>query len=196
MSKKLVYGVGLYEKGEFAAKVGGKMVKEYELWAKMLQRCYSGNYQDKYPTYKGCSVSQDFTHYQKFAEWCQSQVGFGIKGFALDKDVIYKGNKQYNADSCAFIPTEVNNLLTQSNSSRGVCPIGVCFDKQAGKFGSSIRVAGKCRRLGRFSSPEEAFSAYKTAKETYVKVVAEKYKDSIDPRVYQALLEWEVDVED
>lgn len=35
--------------------------------------------------------------------------------------------------------------------------------------------------------------AYKQAKEAYIKEVANKWKDQIDPRVYEALMIWEVE---
>ena len=34
------------------------------------------------------------------------------------------------------------------------------------------------------------------AKEDYIKEVAEKWKDQIDPRVYEALMKYEVDIND
>jgi len=193
---KLVCGVGLYEKGVHPYRVGQKFTKEYSLWKGMLRRCYSERFQKECPTYVGCSVSEEFSNFQKFAEWCNTQVGFGGKGWQLDKDIIYKDNKQYNRDSCALVPKKVNLLLTASNNTRGEWPIGVYFDKKAGKFKVQCCFGESPKTLGRYATPEEAFSVYKIAKEAHVKVVAEQYKDSIDPRVYQALLEWEVHIND
>ena len=196
MSEKLVHGVGVYEKGEYTSRVGGMRTKEYELWKSMLQRCYSQRFQVRCSTYIGCTISEEFKYFQKFAEWCQSQAGFGVKGYSLDKDLIYKGNKQYNRDSCAFVPSEVNTLILQRNSSRGEWPIGVYLDKNSGRFRAKCSLGKTPQHIGYFSTPEEAFLCYKTAKEAYIKVVAEKYKDSIDPRVYQALMEWEIHIYD
>jgi hypothetical protein len=196
MSKKLVHGLGVYEKGEYTCKVGGRHTKEYRLWQNMLRRCYSQAFQEKSWTYKGCSVSEEFKYFQKFSEWCNSQIGFGIKGYQLDKDIIYKGNKQYNRDSCAFVPKQLNTLLGNSGAIRGDYPVGVGWHKTTERFQSSLAKMGKSVHIGLFSTPEDAFYAYKEAKEAYIKVVAEKYKDSIDPRVYQALMEWEVHTDD
>ena len=44
--------------------------------------------------------------------------------------------------------------------------------------------------------PMEAFYAYKAAKEVYIKEVANKWRDKIDPRVYEALMNWEVSADD
>ena len=48
----------------------------------------------------------------------------------------------------------------------------------------------------RFKTSEEAFQAYKTAKEAYIKEVAERWKGKIDDKVYQALLEWKIEITD
>ena len=50
--------------------------------------------------------------------------------------------------------------------------------------------------LGLFNTELEAFYAYKQAKETYIKEVANKWKDQIDPRVYNALMKYEVEITD
>ena len=43
---------------------------------------------------------------------------------------------------------------------------------------------------------EEAFLAYKQAKELHIKEVANKWKDQIDPRVYEALMNYTVEITD
>ena len=50
--------------------------------------------------------------------------------------------------------------------------------------------------LGGFDTPEEAFLAYKQAKEAYIKEVANKWKGQIDPKVYEALMNWNVEITD
>ena len=45
-------------------------------------------------------------------------------------------------------------------------------------------------------TPEEAFLAYKKDKEAYIKDVANKWKDKIDPRAYEALMNYEVEITD
>ena len=52
--------------------------------------------------------------------------------------------------------------------------------------------------LGFFDTPEEAFQAYKSAKEQYVKELATQYfqEGKITQRVYQALMEYQVEITD
>ena len=50
--------------------------------------------------------------------------------------------------------------------------------------------------LGCFNNPEKAFQAYKAAKEAYIKDVANKWKGEIDNRAYEALMNYEVEIND
>ena len=52
------------------------------------------------------------------------------------------------------------------------------------------------RRLGYYNTEIEAFDAYKQAKENYLKQLAEKWKDQIDERAYNALMNYQVEITD
>ncbi len=188
----LVCGVGINDRS-CPAKVNGKHTKEYNLWRAMLNRAYGKAYLQNTPSYLGCSVSDTFLYYHLFYNWCQMQIGFNTIGYELDKDLLIKGNKQYSEDTCVFIPKEINSLLTNCKAARGMLPIGVT--KAANRYQARCRANGeKC--LGTYDTPELAFQAYKTFKEAYIKEQAELYKDSIDPRAYLALVNYEVHIDD
>jgi len=191
MSKKLVYGAGIYDKGEFAGseKVGNKWVatKEYVLWNNMLKRCCSEKFQLKRPTYDGCYSSDNFKNFQLFAEWCQSQTGFKMKDYHLDKDMLINGNKCYSEDNCVFVPRQLNIFLTNMRSDQGNCPVGVSFHKRDKHYRAMMCIKGKSTYLGYYSTPEEAFNVYKTAKEARAKELAIEYAGLVDPRVIDAL---------
>ncbi len=55
---------------------------------------------------------------------------------------------------------------------------------------------GKQEHLGYFNTELEAFNAYKTAKEAFVKEQANKWKGKIDDRAYEALMSYEVNIDD
>ena len=55
---------------------------------------------------------------------------------------------------------------------------------------------GKREYLGFFKTEIEAFNAYKQAKEKYLKELAEKWKSQIDERAYNALMNYEVHIDD
>lgn len=196
----LVYGIG--NKGiKYLSCVGGKRLKEYRLWCGMLERC-TNRFQDEYPTYIGVSCSENFKSYSFFYEWCNNQIGFGNiddngKSWHLDKDLLVKGNKLYSESVCVFVPHRINSLLTKSNSSRGEWPVGVHLNKMAKKFAASCNNGTHKRKyLGLFNTAQEAFLVYKPFKEALIKEVADKYKEALDVRVYDALMNYEVNIND
>ena len=198
---KLAYGVGVSDVGEFrqSNRVGGKSIatKEYQLWRDMLKRCYSEHFQQKRPTYIGCTVSENFKNFQWFAEWCQSQTGFGLEGYHLDKDILVRNNKVYSEAVCVFVPQCINSLLIKSNAVRGEFPIGVSWYNRDQNYRASCNEgSGKLKHLGYFFTPELAFNAYKTYKESLIKRLAVQHKDVLDSRVYGALMQYEVLITD
>ena len=195
-----VHGVGIVGT-EYPINEGGVLTKEYKLWCGMLQRCYSDAYKKKKPTYEGCKVSGNFKSYEYFYEWCHKQIGFGVEGngnpFQLDKDLLIKGNKVYSESTCVFIPREINQVLVKRTASRGEHLIGVCWSKTNKAFVAQVsKNKGKSEYLGLFNTEIEAFNAYKKAKESFVKELANEFKSQIDERAYNALMNYEVNIDD
>ena len=195
-----VYGIGVLGT-KYPSRVNGVQTKECALWYSMLKRCYSDAFKKKRPTYEGCKVSDKFKNYEYFYEWCNKQIGFGNDGngnpFQLDKDLLVKGNKVYSESTCVFIPREINQLLIKCTASRGEHLIGVYWSKTANAFVARVsRNKGCSEHLGLFNTELEAFKAYKTAKESFVKEQANKWKSQIDPRAYNALMNYEVNIDD
>ena len=168
--------------------------KEYSLWSAMLRRSYSEKLHQKHPTYIDCEVSDYFKKLSNFSSWCQNQIGFNQPTFELDKDLLVKGNKEYHPDKCVFIPSAINSALKTRKKFRDDLPIGVAENK-VGSYIAQL-TAGAAKYLGSFPTPEQAFQAYKHAKENHIKLLAEKYRDQIDPRAYEALLNYKVEITD
>ena len=191
-----VYGVGIVGT-KYPISEGGVHTKEYVLWKSVLQRCYSDNSKKKQPTYIDCEVSDNFKSYEYFYEWCHKQVGFSNQSWQLDKDLLIKGNKVYSENTCVFIPQEINKVLIKSDKTRGKHLIGVSWHKRDKAFRARVCKNKVCSEwLGSFKTEIEAYNAYKTAKEAFVKEQAEKWKSQIDPRAYKALMNYEVDIDD
>ena len=191
-----VFGVGVLGT-KYLSTINSRKTKEYELWTGMLERCYSDGFKKKQPTYEGCEASENFKSYEYFYEWCHKQIGFTNKDWQLDKDLLVKGNKVYNENTCVFLPKEINSLLIKSTASRGKHLIGVYWCKTSKFFKAQVsKSKGKRERLGSFNTELEAFKAYKTAKESFVKEQAEKWKDKIDERAYNALMNYQVEIDD
>jgi len=193
--RSLVFGVGIND-WVGAVKADGKHIWEYVLWNSMLQRCFSEKYKQKKPTYEGVTCSKEWLSMTKFIDDVSQMRGCGFDGWALDKDILQKGSKLYSKDTCCFVPQEVNLLLTKCDKSRGKYPVGVDFHKVSGKFRAQLNINGKQKNLGCFNTPEEAFQVYKRAKEAQIKVVAQKWQHLLDERVFQALLAYEVNIDD
>ena len=191
-----VFGVGMVG-AKYPVSEGGVRTKEYDLWCSMLRRCYSDGFRKKQPTYKDCEVSDKFKSYEYFYEWCHKQIGFGVEGFELDKDLLVKGNKVYSESTCVFLPSEINTLLVKRENMRGEHLIGVCWHNTSKSFVARVnKNKGKQEHLGYFTTEIEAFNTYKQAKESFVKEQAEKWKGQIDERAYLALINYEVHIDD
>jgi hypothetical protein len=161
----------------------------------MHRRCYDPKYHEKHPTYKNCKVCKEWNDYQEFAEWYYSHY-YELENeiMNLDKDILKKGNKIYSPKTCVFVPQRINSLFVKSNKIRGELPIGVT--KHGNKFRAMLNKDNKLIHLGLYDTVEEAFHAYKHAKEQYIKEVAEEYKGKIDNRLYDALMNYEVEITD
>lgn len=184
-----VCGVGVTGLGDYSPPTHPK---HYSLWTQMLARCYSDKYSNPWD-YTDCFVSDEFKNFQVFASWCDSQIGFNVKGFDLDKDLLSCDVKIYSTETCAFIPEEINLILRfpkKKSIYRGVLKTPV------GKYTSTCNTSFGIIYLGTFNTPEDAFYAYKEVKEDHIKSLADKYKDVIDPRAYEALMNWTINIDD
>ena len=177
-----------------------KSNRNYSVGCSMMQRCYSEKYLLRKPTYRGCTVDETFKDFEYFNNWCNNQIGFNSKdykdiSFSLDKDILVRGNKLYSENTCCFVPLEINNLFTGDNTNSAL-PRGVYRNERGKPFRVRLYVDGKRLGLGSFNTIEEAFYVYKQAKESRIQFLANKWKDQIDPRVYNALMCWEVKITD
>ena len=169
---KLVYGVGIndadyvIQKMETIKCIDGKIKYKliwfcpfYRVWRSMVERCYSDKYQSRQPTYKGCSVSEEWKTFSNFKAWMVTQ---DWEGKSLDKDLLIEGNKVYGPDTCVFVTRMVNNFTIDSGSKRGDWMIGACWHKGASKFMSKCQnpFSGEQEYLGLFTCEQEAHNAW------------------------------------
>lgn len=167
--------------------------KSYPVWHSIHRRCYSEVYQKNKPTYIGCSVCEDWQLLSTFDDWFNDNY---VEGFQLDKDIVKPGNKVYCPEYCIFLPNEVNCAVNVPSKWNGL-PQGVSFRKQSNKYVSQMSFNDengkrKSRQILLSNDIEECFRAYKYEKEVYVRFLAEKWKDSISQKAYDALMKYEV----
>ena len=188
------YGVGYDGIGLYQTHVDKVKTKHYKYWSAILRRAYSEN---KYHTYKNVIIYEEWHNFQNFAEWFEENYNPEyMQGWHLDKDILIKGNKVYSPETCAFVPAEINSLIVKANSIRGDYPIGVNYSKPNRKYIATYNRENKKIYIGSYNTPEEAFQAYKTEKEKYIKEIADKYKNQITDKVYQALYNYQVEITD
>ena len=195
-----VYGTGITGL-EPTRDENGERLDSYMCWKDMLRRCYSAKCQEKHPTYIDCRVCDEWLFYPNFKKWYDTNYyEIDNKTTQLDKDVLIKGNKVYSPETCIFVPQFINTLFTKRQKLRGELPIGVCFDKVSKKYKAQLSIFkdGKktVKHLGCYNTPNEAFEAYKRAKEDYIKEVADNYKDKIPAKLYEAMYTYEVEIND
>ena len=201
--ERRAFGVGYIGEGKYKIKENGKHTRIYSTWYGMLMRCYDKKYQEKYPTYNGCTVCEEWLNFQNFAKWYYENY-YEIEGerMALDKDILHKGNKIYNPKNCIFVPNKINTLFVKRDNARGNCPIGTCYDKQHRKFVAYCSIydyeenKSKNIFLGYYSTAEKAFEVYKYYKEKNIKEVADYYKKEIPSELYNAMYRYEVEITD
>lgn len=184
----LLDGVG-YNDNKYQTNINGQNVTEYIIWRAMIVRCYNKESFIDHPTYKDCTVSDNFLSYSYFYEWCHKQIGFNNDGWHLDKDILVKGNKIYSEDMCCFIPHQINTTIKSRPNIGKILPTGVY--KNGDRFQARLGVDNSEISLGYFDTSYEASIAYKNAKENRIGELAKKYKDVLDEKVYKTLLEYE-----
>lgn len=196
-TRKLVCGVGVndadyvVQRKETTGYVDGKrkqkqvwMCPYYRTWKAMIERCYSVKYQEQYPTYKGCSVSEEWLKFSAFKAWMEKQDWEGLQ---LDKDLLIEGNKVYSAGTCVFVTPMVNSFTLDSAADRGEWLIGVYWDKGKNKFKSNCRnpFTKKLEHLGYFTCEEEAHRVWRKRK---LELAHELAAIQTDTRVAEALI--------
>jgi hypothetical protein len=201
--ERTVYGVGYIGEGKYKTRKNGKHTKCYQTWTDMLKRCYDEKYHEKHPTYKNCKVSEEWLCFQNFAKWYYDNY-YEVKGerMHLDKDILIKRNKIYSPETCVFAPDKINILFVKSDSKRGDNPIGVNYHKRVKKYQVNCHIFNfktnktKGAYLGYYETREKAFEVYKQFKENYIKKVADYYKAQIPTKLYNALYNYEVEIND
>lgn len=175
--RKIVLGHGINDAEHMTTLIVNgkrKMCPFYSTWHGMLMRVFSEKIHKRQPTYKNCTVSDEWLLFSNFMQWMKTQNWHGNQ---LDKDIISQGNKHYSKEYCVFVPHHINSLLTKSFSTKGAYPTGVSFDKKKKKYTAQCSTYGESNFLGRYCSPEEAEEAYCEFKHNHITEIASKQAD-------------------
>ena len=177
---------------------------EYDRWQKMLQRCFDNKLKEKYPTYKDvtcCDRWLCFANFLEDLEILKQEYNWSAdEKLNLDKDILHKNNKIYSLENCVLVPDWINSLFIKRDANRGDCPIGVSYNKASKKYQAHCHINGKLKSLGYYNTIEQAFNAYKVAKEQEIKRIAEdcisKGFITKDSRLYKAMISYQIKIDD
>ena len=163
----------------------------YKKWSAMMKRCYSEDYHVNHPTYKDCSVCEEWLTFSNFKSWMETQ---DWEGKDLDKDLLIYSNKMYSPNTCCFISPVINKFLTKRQNERGLYPLGVSYRNKladmvnefTSPFRARVSITTKHQtHLGYFKTPEEAHRAWQKAKAALAFDLA---LEQTDERVKQGLM--------
>ena len=177
---------------------------EYHKWEGMLRRCFDNKLKEKHLTYKDvicCERWLCFSYFLEDLEILKQEYNWDRdEKLNLDKDILNKNNKEYNLKNCVLVPNYINLLFTKREASRGKYPIGVSYNKCNKKYQALCSINGKYKGLGYYNTAEDAFNAYKQAKEQEIKRIANEciLKGYIakNSRLYKAMIEYQVEIDD
>lgn len=184
--KSLVCGVGINDADYLVERSSDGLRSAcpiYKKWKDMLSRCYSSKFQERNPTYIGCSVAKEWHLFSNFKKWMESQ---DWQGKQLDKDILFVGNKVYSAETCVFVHMSVNTFVLDGSSHKSEDSTGFYFNKKTGKFLAqcSNPISGEKEYLGMFEFERDASSAWKNRKHEISLQLASLQNDA---RVSEAL---------
>lgn len=192
---KLICNIGYIGEGKYKSMVNYKEDPAYHKWYDMIKRCYTTKPLKSQQCYIGCTVHKDWHNYQNFAQWYYDELYECEDKLVIDKDILYKHNTMYSADTCILVPSKINNLFPNANKIRGEYPVGV--SKHRNKYQANCcDGTGKTKYLGGYNTVEEAFTAYKNYKQQIIKQEADKYKTILPNKVYEAIISYEISIND
>ena len=193
---KSAYNVGFVGVGCYSIR---NNQRAYQTWRDMLKRCYDPYNMNtsNHSCYQNCIVCEDWFNFQNFAKWYEDNY-YVVENeiMCLDKDILFKQNNIYSPNTCLIVPATINKLFVKQKKSNSNLPIG-CYNHD-GKIMVTCRL-GKNRvyKSGfNYNQVEEAFEYYKNLKEEYIRKVANDYKDRIPDKVYTALINYSIEIND
>lgn len=185
-----VSGVGYIGVGKHKVSVNCKNTTVYRTWHMMLERCYGEKSKDFFQSYfDRCTVCEEWLCFQNFAEWYENNK-YECRGrLHVDKDILYPGNSVYCTEKCILTPQYINAMFKNKQNSTGL-PNGILVS-DGGRYSADYNN----NHLGTFDTLDEAFSVYANYREKHIQQVSTQNKDIIPDRLYQALMNYKVKIE-
>lgn len=165
------------------------------IYNNMYNRCYNDRVHELKPWYKDCTMCDEWLNDKyAFYDWVNDGNFYTIEGqkaVELDHDILVKGNKVYSPETAIFCPKPINAFFGGLRKKKdNDLPLGVTQMKN-GLY--KPQIAGY---RGAFNTIEEAFEIYKMHKEAKIMVMADEYVKRIPYRLYEAMLNWKIEITD
>lgn len=173
------FGVGYRGVGEYTmSNKDGSSTKAAQCWTDMLDRCYGIKHKEKYKMYSECYVDKAWHNFQNFAKWYYDNIYDCKETLNLDKDIKYKNNNIYSADTCLMVPQSINK--------HAICGNGCSWHKRDKIWQAYIIEDNKQRWLGKFDEKEAAHKVFLEAKNKYWQNKVKSWKGLLPDNVYVA----------
>lgn len=197
-SGKLVCGWGIndvdYTVINRSETVGGKKKIKYcpyySRWLGMITRCFNPKCHKRQPTYKDCTICEDWKYFSNFIKWVDEQPNKDWINCQPDKDLLVQGNKHYSPETVVFVSKRVNSFITDRNKHRGQYMLGVSYKPKLNVKPYQAKCndlfTGGQGYLGIFPTELEAHKAWQAKKHEHACKLADLQEDG---RVAKALRE-------
>lgn len=176
---ELILGVAINDMGKCDTKLKRKA---YCRWYSMIYRCYGKrNYSNK--SYGDVHVCNEWLRRSNFDRWLKSHENW--EDLALDKDLLFPGNKEYSPEKCLMIPLIINKFIISYTEKNGRM-MGVHFRRDCNKYMADCASPfdGKNSYLGLFETKDQAHEAWKAKKIEYAYMLADLV---VDKKIADAL---------
>ena len=186
----LVYGYGINDiVGNEIDGYANSKNKCYQTWGGILERCFSESFHEKYTSYIGTTLCDEWKYYSEFKKWYDDNKK---DGYELDKDIIGGNRKHYSPSTCAFVPSIINCcILDGKKRTLNLLPLGITYHKaekyKNKPYETQLRRYKKLISYGYHSTPEEAHKARQIAKRDYLLELMDKYSSDVIPEVINGL---------
>lgn len=178
--KPNVCNIGYIGVGDYNSWLDGRMTREYDAWKSMMYRCYDVSTQSRQPAYIGVTVCNEWHNFQEFAYWYCNHPDYN-KGYHLDKDILYPGNRLYSPTTCCLVPMEINTLFIVK-SSPGLEHLSGVRSENDYHYAKAGGVY-----LGSFNSEDDAINAYRSSRRDKITTLMNKWQGHISNDAYRAL---------
>ena len=99
----------------------------FSRWKNMIIRCNDKKYHDKFPTYKDCTIDNQWHSFMSFRGWVLTQSDWEC--CELDKDLLVDGNNIYGPQFCIFISPHINTFFAHNTRRLSSDSLGVFFHR-------------------------------------------------------------------